>query len=142
MGASFAQDGALGLASIEDRLLGVVASAAPAYAQSYQARRPISAPVGATIADGISCRSPDPEALSSILRGVSRVVCVSEEEICAAMRILFATTHNVAEGAGAVSLAGLMQERDRMRRRKVAIVLSGGNIDTARFAGVLAGGRQ
>jgi threonine dehydratase len=68
----------------------------------------------------------------------SRVITVSEPEIEDAMRHLFADTHNVAEGAGAAALAGLLQERDRMRGRRVAVILSGGNVDSDIYAKTLA----
>ena len=63
---------------------------------------------------------------------------VSDSEIRAAMRHLFSDTHNVAEGAGAAGLAGLLKEREHMRGRKVAVILSGGNVDRAVFAQILA----
>jgi len=53
--------------------------------------------------------------------------------------LLFATTHNVAEGAGAVGLAGLWQQRERWTGRSVGTVLTGGNVDSDVFARVLAG---
>jgi threonine dehydratase len=56
------------------------------------------------------------------------------------MRILYRTTHNLAEGAGAIALAAVMAERDKVAGERVAIVLSGGNIDMDRFAMVLGGG--
>jgi threonine dehydratase len=54
------------------------------------------------------------------------------------MRHLFTDTHNVAEGAGAATLAALLQEKDKMADKRVAIILSGGNIDRALYAEVLA----
>jgi threonine dehydratase len=68
------------------------------------------------------------------------VVTVSEDEIKAAMRAYFADTHNVAEGAGAAALAALMKERARMAGKRVGLILSGGNVDTAVYRDVLAGG--
>jgi threonine dehydratase len=76
--------------------------------------------------------------LAVILRGADRVVTVSEEEIRQAMTIYFTDTHNVAEGAGAAPLAALLKERDRMAGKKVAVVLSGGNIDKALYQDILA----
>ena len=70
----------------------------------------------------------------------NRILAVSETEIAAAMRTYFECTHSVAEGAGAAPLAALLQEREAMAGRKVAVVLSGGNIDTAWYRTVLAGG--
>jgi threonine dehydratase len=75
-----------------------------------------------------------------MLRDVSRIVAVDEDEIQAAMRHLFSDTHNVAEGAGAAALAALLQERGRMQGRRVAVILSGGNVDTGVFAQTLADG--
>lgn len=128
---------ALGLMRTE--IVGVVASRAPAYALSLAAGRPIEHAVGETIADGIACRTPDPDALEAIRQGAVRIVTVEEEEICDAMRILFSDTHNAAEGAGAAALAALMKERSRMTGRRVAVVLSGGNVDREVFARILAG---
>ncbi len=122
---------------LRTEVVGVVASEAPSYGLSYAAGRAVNSTVGDTIADGMACRTPDPDAVATILEGASRVVTVGENEIRNAMRALFADTHNVAEGAGAAALAALMQEQDRMRGRRVAVVLSGGNVDTDVFAGVL-----
>jgi len=126
---------ALGL---KTEIVGVNATAAPAYAKSFTARRPVPSPVAPTVADGVACRTPDPEALRIILQGVARVVTVDEPEIRSAMRHLFTDTHNVAEGAGAVALAALAKDGDRMRGRRVAVIQTGGNVDKPIFAGVLA----
>ena len=83
-------------------------------------------------------RTPDAEAVRVIRQGADRIVEVSDAEVAAAMRLLFECTHNVAEGAGAAALAAALQERARLARRRVAIVLSGGNVDREVFAAVLA----
>jgi threonine dehydratase len=124
---------ALGLRT---EIVGVVASGAPAYASSYRAGRVVASTLADTIADGMACRVPHPEALEIILRGASRIVEVSDDEINGAMRHLFSDTHNVAEGAGAAALAALLQED--MRGRRVAVVLSGGNIDRELYAAILS----
>ncbi len=54
------------------------------------------------------------------------------------MRAYFADTHNVAEGAGAAPLAALLQERDKMAGKTVGLILTGGNVDTEVYQGVLA----
>ena len=64
----------------------------------------------------------------------------SEAEIAEAMRIYYRDTHNVAEGAGAAPLAALMQDRHKMAGKKVAVILTGGNVDTDWFQTVLSGG--
>jgi threonine dehydratase len=126
---------ALGLTA---EIVGVVAEGAPTYALSFAAGRPVSTNSADTMAGGLAVRVPDPEALDIILRGAARIVTVSEAEIRRAMRILFTDTHNVAEGAGAAPLAAAMQERDRLVGKRVAVIQSGGNIDRALFAEVLA----
>jgi threonine dehydratase len=126
---------ALGL---KTEVVGVVSAQAPAYAVSFTAREIREAPVTTTLADGMACRTPQPEALEVIWRGVDRIVEVSDSEVAEAIRILFTSTHNAAEGAGAAALAAARQERSRLAGRRTAVVLSGGNIDRALFADVLA----
>jgi len=126
---------ALGL---KTEVVGVVSAQAPAYAVSFTAREIREAPVITTLADGMACRTPQPEALEVIWRGVDRIVEVSDSEVAEAIRILFTSTHNAAEGAGAAALAAARQERSRLAGRRTAVVLSGGNIDRALFADVLA----
>jgi threonine dehydratase len=110
-------------------IVGVVAESAPAYARSHSVGHPVAAAVAPTVADGMACREANPDALKIIAAGVARIVTVDESEIRAAMRDLFSATHNVAEGAGAAALAALMKERERMQGRRVAVILSGGNVD-------------
>ncbi len=128
---------ALGL---KTRVVGVVAEQAPTYARSFEAGRPVSTNSCDTVADGVSVRVPDADALAIILEGVERVVAVSEDEIEAAMRAYFADTHNLAEGAGAAPLAALIKEKDAMAGKKVGLILSGGNVDTEVYREILAGG--
>ena len=125
---------ALGLGT---EIVGVVSALAPAYALSFAAGRMIEHASTTQIADGVACRRPDATAFPHIMAGVARVVTVTDAEVRAAMRAYFHDTHNVAEGAGAAPLAALLQERERQQGRRVGIVLCGGNVDTAVFAGVL-----
>jgi threonine dehydratase len=66
------------------------------------------------------------------------VVRVSDDEVEAAMRLMFSATHNVAEGAGAAGLAAAVKERARLTGKKVALVLCGANVDRDVYARVLA----
>ena len=126
---------ALGLTA---EIVGVVAEGAPTYALSFAAGRPVSTNSADTMAGGLAVRVPDSEALDMILRGAARIVTVSDAEIRRAMRILFTDTHNVAEGAGAAPFAGALKERDRLAGKRIAVIQSGGNIDRALFAEILA----
>jgi threonine dehydratase len=120
------------------RVVGVVAENAPAYALSIAEGHPVSTNSADTIADGMACRVPNNNAFTEIAAGVERIVTVTDSQICQAMRHYFTDTHNVAEGAGAAPLAALIKEQEAMAGRKVAVVLSGGNIDRDVFAGILA----
>jgi threonine dehydratase len=119
-------------------IVGVVSAHARAYAASFAARRPVDAEVTTRLADGMACRTPELEALEVIWKHVDRIVEVTDDEIAQAIAILFQCTHNCAEGAGAAPFAAIRKERRRLAGRKVAAVLSGGNIDREAFASVLA----
>lgn len=127
---------ALGL---KTQIVGVVADGAQAYKLSFEAGKPISTNSADTLADGMACRVPVPEAVAAINRGAARIVSVSDTQIAAAMRAYFTDTHNVAEGAGAAALAAALMERETLADRRVGVVLSGGNVDAAIFAKVLEG---
>lgn len=134
--AMLAARNALGLRT---EVVGVVSSQARAYALSFAERRPLDAPVDTRLADGMACRTPNVEALAAIWQGVDRIVEVSDLEVGHAMRTLFECTHNVAEGAGAAPLAAALQEKSRNAGRRIAVVVSGGNVDRDVFAKVLDG---
>lgn len=119
-------------------IVGVVAENAPAYALSFAAGKPLATNSADTFAGGVAVRVPDTAALDVICRHAARIVTVAEDEMKAAMRIIFSDTHNIAEGAGAAPFAAALKERDRLRGKKVAVVQSGGNIDRAAFAEILA----
>ncbi len=122
------------------KIVGVASDTAPAIALSFAARRVVVHSVATRIADGIACSTPDPEALAFMLRGLERVVCVSDDKTEAAIRAYFADTHNLAEGAAAAALAALLRESSAHRGRRVGVVLTGGNLDATVFTRVLTTG--
>jgi threonine dehydratase len=127
---------ALGL---EVEIVGVCSSDAPAYARSFEYKEAVERPVRTVLADGLACRVPEPLALETIWAHVARVVEVTDEEVAEAMRVIFSTTHNAAEGAGAAAVAAAMKEKDRIAGRKAAAILCGGNVDRDVYARILAG---
>tara|TARA_B110000503_G_scaffold21900_1_gene33543 strand:- start:330 stop:602 length:273 start_codon:yes stop_codon:yes gene_type:complete len=82
---------------------------------------------------------PDAESLAIVMDQADDVIAVSDDEVAHAMRVLFADTHNVAEGAGAASMAAAIQQRGKWAGKRVGVTLCGGNVDSAMFAHVLAG---
>ena len=126
----------LGLAT---RIVGVSAANAPATARSFVAGRVVNTASAMTFADGIATREPDAGAVAMICRGAERIVELEEDEIAAAMRAYFDDAHQVAEGAGAAPLAALLREGAALAGRRAGVILSGGNIERARFLQVLSG---
>lgn len=126
------------LLALPTEIVGVVTARYPAYARSLASGTRVETGAAETIADGMACRVPDETALQVIAAGVGRIVTVSEEAIRDAMRWIFTDTHNAAEGAGAAAVAAIARDADRLRGKRVAAVLTGGNVDAVVFAAVLA----
>jgi threonine dehydratase len=125
---------------LKTKVVGVVSGEAAAYAHSFTQSKPVPTNSAPTFADGIAVRIAHADAVRTINQGAERIVQVSEDEIAEAMRVYYRTIHTIAEGAGAAALAALLKEKDRMRDKRVGLILSGGNIDMEKFATVLNGG--
>jgi threonine dehydratase len=134
LAGAIAARNALGL---DTEVVAVIADGAPAYAYSLATGRIVEAPVD-TIADGMACRLPHADALATFIAHKIRCVRVSDEEIAEAMRLYFTLTHNVAEGAGAASLAAALKD-EVCAAQRVGVVLTGGNVDREAYTRILAG---
>jgi len=128
------------LLGLRTEVIGVVAERANATALSFAAGHAVSTDTADTFIDGVACRVPDPTAIDVIVRGAARVIEVSEDLCADAVRLLLHTTHNLPEPAGAVATAGLMLERDRQQGTRVAVVMSGGNMDATLLPTLIGGG--
>jgi threonine dehydratase len=126
------------LLGLKTRIVGVVSTEAQTAKLSFESGRLIETNSANTIADGMAVRVPVAEAFAIYAKGADRIVAVSDAEIAEAMRIYYRDTHNLAEGAGAAPLAALLKERDKMKGKDVAVILSGGNVDLPVFTGILA----
>ncbi|MCW8832766.1 MAG: threonine dehydratase [Colwellia sp.] len=122
------------LLGLKTTIVGVVATGAPTFALSFAAGKVINTETAQTIADGVKTRSPMTEAFEIIKRGCDHIVQVTDGEIAQAMMHYYQATHNLAEGAGAISLAALIKEKEQMSGKKVAVILTGANIDYQRFS--------
>ena len=120
-------------------LIGVVSAGAPAYRMSFQAGHAVQAPVSTVLADGLACRAPDALSLPQVLQHADDVIAVGDDEVAAAMRLYYRCTHNLAEGAGAASLAAALRLRadGRLAGKRIGLALTGSNVDAALFAPVL-----
>ncbi|CAM2146233.1 threonine dehydratase [Pararobbsia alpina] len=127
---------ALGL---KTEIVGVVSTEAPAAKLSFEAGKVIETETARTFADGLAVRVPVAEAFEIYSSGAARIVAVNDREIASAMLLLYQTTHNAVEGAGAASLAAAIQEKARNTGKTVGVILTGANVDADVFAKVLAG---
>jgi threonine dehydratase len=121
------------LLGLKTEIVGVQSTEAPSYALSFAAGTVVMTNSSNTLADGMATRSPDADAVAIICKGASRMVQVTDDEIRVAMRALWTDTHNLAEGAGAAALAAALQDKPKIRGKRVGLVLTGGNIDLDLF---------
>jgi threonine dehydratase len=112
----------------EARIIAVQAENAPSIYLSYRSGRLESTPTANTFADGLATRNAFELPLSVLRSHVDDFVLVSEEEMRYAIKLYLEYCHTVAEGAGAASLAAAIKLKDQLKSKKVALVLSGGNI--------------
>ncbi|MCM3266052.1 pyridoxal-phosphate dependent enzyme [Streptomyces thermoviolaceus] len=121
------------------RVVGVEPQAGDDTRRSLDAGRRVSVPVPRTIADGLAADTPGELTFSINRRLVDGICVVSDDEIREAMRFAFERLKMVVEPSGACTLAALLARRVENLPRRVGVVVSGGNIDTARFAEILGG---
>ncbi len=120
-------------------VFGVQAAGAPAQYEGWRARHPLALERADTFADGLATRGCYELTAAALRAGLADFVLATEAELADAVRLVLRTTHNLAEGAGAASFAGLRLLRDRLAGRTVAVVLSGSNIDAATLRRVVDG---
>ncbi len=129
-------------------VIGVSALGAPAFKNSFDSKCAIDSTSVRTIADGIAVRDTSEVTLSHALESVDRIISVDDEEIASAILFLLEKQKLVVEGAGSVGVAALLHNKiDSLQGKKVAVVLSGGNMDVTLLSviiekGLLKSGRK
>ena len=113
------------------------ARAASAAHDSWHAKQRLTTPTADTFADGLATRATYDLTWPTLRDHLTGFVAADDAALAEAIRILLRTTHNLAEGAGAAGLAGLLALRDQLAGKTVAVVLSGSNIDAATLRRVL-----
>ena len=116
----------------------VQSEAAPAMWHAYQSRSLDPYPTMQTVHEGLATRVPFELTNKILWKHLTDFLLVSDEEINDAIRILASDAKQVAEGAGAASLAGAFKLRDTLRGKRVVGILTGGNIPPDRFSKLLA----
>jgi len=117
----------------------VQAERARATHDSWQAGRPIPGTSADTFADGLATRNAYEMTFPALRAGLAGFVLLTEGEMAEAVRLLLRTTHNLAEGAGAAGLAGLIKLGRELAGKRVGIILSGANIDRETLRRVVSG---
>ena len=108
--------------------------------RSLQTRKPQSIdPAARSICDALQAPSPSELTLSVMLKVVADVLLVSDAEVAEAVRYAFSTLKLVVEPGGSVALAALLAGKLDLKGKTAGIVLSGGNVDAALYASILAG---
>src|SRR5574338_411815 len=123
------------------RVIGVETEVLPAMLDALEAGLPVTLEPASTIADGIAVKRAGDLTLEHVKRWVDEIVTVSEEEIASAILYLLEKEKTVAEGAGAVAVAALMNRRIRgLEGKQVVSIVSGGNIDVNLVARIIERG--
>ncbi|HYU78277.1 MAG TPA: threonine dehydratase [Vicinamibacterales bacterium] len=119
------------------RVVGVQAERADAFARSWRGYERVVGASADTFAEGMATRVTFDLTFEILRRELADIVTVSEDELAQGVRLALATTHNLAEGAGAASLAAAMKIRDQLVGRRVVAIMSGGNLDAAKLRWIL-----
>ncbi len=122
------------LLSPATKIYGVQAEGAPSVYLSWREGRIVETKEAHTFADGVATRVPAALTFDIIRKGVDEIVLVSDSEIIRAIRLLWRTTHNLVEGAGAAATAATYKLRQRLEGQNVVNVLSGANLDSGSIA--------
>ena len=122
------------------RVIGVQTERLPSMLRAVEAGHPVTIPASATVADGIAVRRAGDLTLPLVQRYVDEVVTVDEEEIANAILALLEKEKTLAEGAGAVAMAALLQRKVALNGKKTAVLVCGGNIDVSLLAKIIERG--
>lgn len=112
------------------QVIGVQSDGAPSAYLTWKEGRRVEAPIQ-TFAEGLSTRVPFDLPQVILRRDLDDFLLVSDEELCSAMKLLIEHTRNLVEAAGAASLAGAIKLRERLAGKRVALIISGGNVTLA-----------
>jgi threonine dehydratase len=113
------------------QVFGVQAAGAPAMHDSWHQRSPVQTARADTFAEGVATRQPYALTFATLRDGLAGFTTVTDAELAEAIRVILKLTHNLVEGAGALGVAGALKLKDQLRGKRVGVILSGANIDTA-----------
>lgn len=111
------------------KVIGVQTKNMPSMVEAVAQKRIITYDGSSTIADGIAVKTPGELTFELVQRYVDDIVTVDEEEIASAILLMLERIKTISEGAGAVSVAAVLNRLPSHKERKIAALISGGNID-------------
>jgi len=135
--------GACGLITVRNalgskaRIIGVGAVNADAVYRSWKGPERVVGKSANTFAEGVATRVSFDLPFRIYKQYLDDFVLLTEDELAAGVRMALKTTHNLAEGAGAASIAAAYKQRESLMGERVVCVMSGGNIDAAKLKWVL-----
>lgn len=118
-------------------VIGVQVESCPSFAESLSQSKPVAVGAGPTIADGIAVKRPGETTFDLISHWLDDIVVVSDDDVAEAMVLLLERAKLLAEGAGAVGVTALLQQKLPRARGTTAIIVSGGNVDAALLASII-----
>ena len=121
-------------------VIGVQAAGADAFSRSWRTGTRVENPSIATFAEGLATRVTFDLTFDILRQQLDDVITLSEEELADGVRLGLRATHNLAEGAGAATLAAAVKLRDRLAGQTVVCVMTGGNLDHAVLARLVGKG--
>lgn len=119
------------------RVIGVQAANADAFTRSFRSGTRVVGDSADTFAEGMATRVTFDLTFELLQRELDDIVLLSENELAEGVRLALRATHNLAEGAGAASLAAALKLRDALRSKRVVAVMSGGNLDAAKLRSII-----
>jgi threonine dehydratase len=119
------------------RVIGIQSEQADAFARSWRTKQRVVGASADTFAEGMATRVTFDLTFGILQQELDDIVTLSEEELAEGVRVALRTTHNLAEGAGAASIAAAIKLKESLRGQTVVAVMSGGNLDAAKLRWVL-----
>ncbi len=119
------------------KVIGVQSAHAPAVYRSWKSGEWVATPTADTFAEGLATLSPFELPLGILRRELDDFVLVEDDELRQAIRLLLTYTHNIAEGAGAAAFAAAYREREKWQGKKIAVIMSGGNLTLEHLRDIL-----
>ena len=137
--------GAAGLVTVRDglgsraRIIGVQAANADAFTRSWRTGERIVGTRADTFAEGVATRVTFDLTFGILRTRLADIVTLTEAELEEGVRLTLRTTHNLAEGAAAGTIAAAWKQREALRGQRVVCVMSGGNLNLPALARITGG---